>query len=286
MNLLKSVFISGYMMLLVGGSLYGGWMVWLSADQPIGWGLILTTLPMMMQFSWLMLAKSQARTSRHFLRIQLLSFTGLMIVLFSMTIHPNGLLCAAIATGAFVGLLLYVYWYSSLKSSNSAVVQLGQPLPPIELVGHHGLVNFNQTFGDAPVIMLFFRGNWCPLCMAQLKELASQYQLLQKLGVRVALISPQSHDNTRALAEKLKVAFEFYADPNNKAAEKLGLVHPNGLPMGMQMLGYDSDTVLPTMLILAPDGKVVWQHQTDNYRIRPEPEVFIGALRELGLITQ
>lgn len=62
MNLLKSVFISGYMMLLVGGSLYGGWMVWLSADQQIGWGLILTTLPMMMQFSWLMLAKSQART--------------------------------------------------------------------------------------------------------------------------------------------------------------------------------------------------------------------------------
>lgn len=286
MNLLKSVFISGYMMLLVGGSLYGAWQVWLTADQPIGWGLILTTLPMMTQFSWLMLAKSQARTSRHFPLIQLLSFTGLIIVLISMNSHSNGLQLAAIATSALFGLLLYIYWYSSLNSSNSAAVKLGQPLPPIELMGHHSLVNFNQTFGAAPVIMLFFRGNWCPLCMAQLNELAAQYQLLQKLGVRVALISPQSHDNTRALAEKLKVAFEFYADPDNQAAEKLGLVHRNGLPMGMQMLGYDSDTVLPTVLILDPDGKVVWQHQTDNYRIRPEPEVFIDALRELGLITQ
>jgi len=116
--------------------------------------------------------------------------------------------------------------------------------------------------------------------------LATQYQMLQKLGVRVVLISPQSHDNTQALAKKLNVAFEFYTDPNNKAAEQLGLVHPNGLPMGMQILGYDSDTVLPTVLILAPNGKVVWLHQTDNYRVRPEPEIFMQVLREQSLIAQ
>ena len=286
MNFLKSVFISGYMMLLVGGSLYGSWLVSQETSLLLGWGLLMTTVPMMAQFTWLMTAKSQARTSKHFLLTQLMAYAGLSLVLTYLDTHSASLQIATIAIAACLGLLLYLYWYSSLHRSSAVQLRLAQPLPSIELLGSHGLVNFNQTHGASPVIMLFFRGNWCPLCMAQIKELATQYQLLQKLGVRVVLISPQSHDNTQALAKKLNVAFEFYTDPNNKAAEQLGLVHPNGLPMGMQMLGYDSDTVLPTVLILAPNGKVLWLHQTDNYRVRPEPEIFMQVLREQRLIAQ
>lgn len=286
MNFLKSVFISGYMMLLVGGSLYGGWLVSQETSLLLGWGLLMTTVPMMAQFTWLMTAKSQARTSKHFPLTQLMTYAGLSLVLTHLDTHSASLQIATIAIATSLGLLLYLYWYSSLRGSSAVQLRVAQPLPSIELLGNHGLVNFNQTLGASPVIMLFFRGNWCPLCMAQIKELATQYQLLQKLGVRVVLISPQSHDNTQALAKKLNVAFEFYTDPNNKAAEQLGLVHPNGLPMGMQMLGYDSDTVLPTVVILAPNGKVVWLHQTDNYRVRPEPEIFMQVLREQRLIAQ
>lgn len=286
MNFLKSVFISGYMMLLVGGSLYGSWLVSQEISLLLGWGLLMTTVPMMAQFTWLMVAKSQARTSKHFLLPQLMAYAGLSLVLTHLDTHSASLQIATIAIAACLGLLLYLYWYSSLRRNSAVQLRLAQPLPSIELLGSHGLVNFNQTLGASPVIMLFFRGNWCPLCVAQIKELATQYQMLQKLGVRVVLISPQSHDNTQALAKKLNVAFEFYTDPNNKAAEQLGLVHPNGLPMGMQILGYDSDTVLPTVLILAPNGKVVWLHQTDNYRVRPEPEIFMQVLREQRLIAQ
>ncbi len=286
MNFLKSVFISGYMMLLVCGSLYGGWLVSQETSLLLGWGLLLTTVPMIAQFTWLMAAKSQARTSRHFPLTQLMAYAGLSLVLTHLDTHSASLQIATIAIATCLGLLLYLYWYSSLRRSSAVQLRVAQPLPSIELLGNHGLVNFNQTLGASPVIMLFFRGNWCPLCMAQIKELATQYQLLQKLGVRVVLISPQSHDNTQALAKKLNVAFEFYTDPNNKVAEQLGLVHLNGLPMGMQMLGYDSDTVLPTVLILAPNGKVVWLHQTDNYRVRPEPEIFMQVLREQRLIAQ
>ena len=43
MNFLKSVFISGYMMLLVGGSLYGSWLVSQETSLLLGWGLMMTT---------------------------------------------------------------------------------------------------------------------------------------------------------------------------------------------------------------------------------------------------
>jgi hypothetical protein len=52
--------------------------------------------------------------------------------------------------------------------------------------------------------------------------------------------------------------------------------------MGMQMMGYDSETVLPTIIITGKDGKVIWTHETHNYRIRPEPEVYLEVCVATG----
>ena len=49
------------------------------------------------------------------------------------------------------------------------------------------------------------------------------------------------------------------------------------------MLGYDSDTVMPTVIITGKDGKIVWTHETDNYRVRPEPDTFLEVLRRHGM---
>ena len=100
-----------------------------------------------------------------------------------------------------------------------------------------------------------------------------------RLGVRVALISPQPYAKNTQLAEKLGVNFEFLTDEDNIAARILRIDESHGLPMGLQMLGYDSNTVLPTVVILDKNGRVIWVHETDNYRIRPEPDVYLDVLR-------
>jgi peroxiredoxin len=120
--------------------------------------------------------------------------------------------------------------------------------------------------------------------MAQIKELVNRYQEISALGVRVALISPQPHANTEALADKFGVKFHFLTDIGNTAARLLGIEQAHGLPMGMQMMGYDSETVLPTVIITDKKGRVIWTHETDNYRVRPEPDVFLDVLRRHGVI--
>lgn len=56
----------------------------------------------------------------------------------------------------------------------------------------------------------------------------------------------------------------------------------NGLPFGMQLLGYDSDTVMPTVIITDDEGKIIFADLTDNYRVRPEPETFMRVLSGAG----
>jgi hypothetical protein len=73
------------------------------------------------------------------------------------------------------------------------------------------------------------------------------------------------------------VIFDFLTDTGNAAARALGIENPNGTPMGMQMFGYENDTVRPTVIITDRHCQVVWTHETDNYRIRPEPEVYFDV---------
>ena len=112
--------------------------------------------------------------------------------------------------------------------------------------------------------------------MAQVEEIARQYRELQTRGVEVFLISPQSHKRTRWLAQRFDVPIRFCVDAGNQVANLLGIEHIRGVPAGMP--GYGTDTVLPTVLIVDENRKIIFADLTDNYRVRPEPSTFLAAL--------
>ncbi|GAA4279130.1 peroxiredoxin family protein [Aquimarina mytili] len=179
----------------------------------------------------------------------------------------------------FLGWVLYIKWYSTFKGRKSnQMIKVGNQLPDFELQdSKKNNVNVSKFVGN-PSIFMFYRGNWCPLCMAQIKEIASQYKELEKRNVNMVLISPQPHKYTQSLANKFDVNFNFLVDQGNKVAKQLDILSKNGIPMGFQTLGYDSDTVLPTIIITDKQGKIIFADLTDNYRVRPEPETFLKIL--------
>lgn len=60
-------------------------------------------------------------------------------------------------------------------------------------------------------------------------------------------------------------------------ARQLGIEAVGGTPAGLQVLGYDSDTAMPTVIMTDEHHTVIFCDQTDNYRVRPEPDVFLQA---------
>ncbi len=254
----------------------------LVSNDYITWGgVILATAPFLLVLSWIMILKSTARTSA---RLPAVIVLGAMGVAASVWGYSQGgsVVAPVLALASFIAYLAYAYWYSSFNRSASSQLEVGNTLPGFELQDVAGNMLTSSSLMDKPTVWIFYRGNWCPLCMAQIKELAGQYQQLEALGVRVALISPQPHKFTVGLAKKFDVAFDFLTDQDNRAARTLGIANPHGLPMGMQVLGYDSETVMPTVIITDVGGRILWAHETDNYRIRPEPDVYLAVLSELA----
>lgn len=282
MNILKSMFVSMYMMVAMAIMVIAASALWQTGDYVTWGGVLLVTAPFMLLLSWLMVFRNIARTSAHFPLLMALATVGVALAVWGY-LQGGSVNGPILALAGWFGFILYVYWYSSFGHPSSESLQVGRQLPAFELRNVAGDMVSSTSLAEESMIWIFYRGNWCPLCMAQIKELVAEYQEIQELGVRVALISPQPHKFTMSLARKFSVPFYFLTDEGNRAARLLGIEHDDGLPTGLQALGYESETVLPTVIITDAGGKVLWSHQTDNYRVRPEPSVYLQVLRENGL---
>ena len=280
----KSLFVSAYMMFATAITVFAATELVATQDYLTWGGVILTTGPFLILLAWIMIFRNVARTSSRFPTLIVMGLIGVIFAVRGYVL--GGSFIAPVFAGAgFLGFLAYDYWYSSFDRDPSRI-KIGRALPEFELTDTGGDTISSTSLTDKPTVWIFYRGNWCPLCMAQIKELVAEYQQLEDLGVRVALVSPQPHRFTKSLARRFDVAFEFLTDENNRAAHLLGLAQPHGLPMGMQVLGYDSETVLPTVVITDARGSILWVHETDNYRIRPEPGTYLDVLRQNRAITE
>ncbi|MDY6943817.1 MAG: redoxin domain-containing protein [Pseudomonadota bacterium] len=276
-NRLKAIFISVFLPAVFLALIHSGIQLW-QGGFDWGWFGALTANGAIALFFAHLGLRPVVRTSANLSWIVTATTAGTLMALIGAA-ETTSLWALFYAAGVgFAGSLIYVYWYSRFGRTPSDALAVGQTLPDFSLQDDQGRPVVSKDFLGRSTLFLFFRGNWCPLCMAQIKEIAADYQELHRRGVTVALVSPQSHEKTRALADRFEVPFRFLVDHDLSAAKRLGIVHENALPLGMELLGYEQDAVWPTVVLTDPQGTIIFADQTDNYRVRPEPATFLEVL--------
>jgi peroxiredoxin len=279
--MLKSIFISALVSWLAVVSIYAIVQVLRGAEPLLSWlGLALSAFGPLVFFIKAFLFKSP-RTSRHPVEFSILSGLGLVITM-AMSYRFGQAAGSIHAWAGFTLLtwLVYLRWYSVFRGRDARALSVGSALPEFRLESLQGHTVSSESFKAKPHLLLFYRGNWCPFCTAQIEELAAGYKRLEESGVTVVLISSQSIKKNQSLASKFDVPMVFLRDRNNTAAKQLGIDHKWGTPMGLQLLGYASDTVLPTVILTNSEGNIVFSDQTDNYRVRPDPQTFESLLNK------
>ena len=266
---LKSLFITLYPVLCVLG-LYLSWDQFVHQYIWAGLGLLLISMTMLGFLAKLFLTFTP-RTTKDLTRYTIQVGVGILLLSYAL-LTGQGEKIGAFGFVLAIGWLLYIRWYSTFNKRDSTLLRKGQRLPRLLFENEDGSVVDSESFKGYKSILIFYRGNWCPLCMAQIKEIANTYKTLKAKGIETILISPQPHSQTRKLAKKHNVDFRFLVDKDNAVATQLEIAVKNGLPTGMQLLGYDSDTVLPTVILINEHSVIIHSDITENYRVRPEPD--------------
>ena len=154
------------------------------------------------------------------------------------------------------------------------------------------LVSLATLLGSGPVVLVFYRGNWCPYCNVQLRAYNQALASFKAFGATLVAISPQTPDLTSLTAAEKELRFPVLSDVGNAVAKQYGLAYQvgeavystlHGVGIDLATFNGDDSGELPLTgaFIIAQNGTIAWAATDANFKQRPDPAVLLDALAQL-----
>jgi peroxiredoxin len=175
-----------------------------------------------------------------------------------------------------------------------SALQVGQAAPGLTLPNALSKpIALASLWAQGPLIVVFYRGGWCPYCNLELRAWQALLPQLNSLGAQIVAISPQLPDNSLSTAEKNALAFEVLSDSALSAANGFGLAFemPESLIQVYQTVGHDLPNVngngrwvlpVPATYLIDRQGIIQYAHIDADYRTRAEPDDIIEQIKKLA----
>jgi peroxiredoxin len=106
------------------------------------------------------------------------------------------------------------------------MLKLGDQAPDFTLESETGdPFSFHQHIekDDRFHLLVFFRGEWCPVCNDQLKELQQHIDTFNELNVHILALSTDELENLSKMKESNGLSFPVFSDPDRIAGEPYGV---------------------------------------------------------------
>jgi peroxiredoxin len=155
-------------------------------------------------------------------------------------------------------------------------------------------VSLADRLDAGPVVLQFYRGDWCPYCNLHLRALQAALPEIRKRGASLVAISPQSPDHSLSLTEQAELEFDVLSDVDQHVIRDYRLqftlpadlqsVHLNDFSLDLRLQNADGSWNLPVpgTFVISAEGRIVAAGVEVDYRGRIEPAVILAALDELA----
>ena len=171
---------------------------------------------------------------------------------------------------------------------------VGAAAPDFTLVNQHGSPkSLRAALSHGPVILFFYRGEWCPFCNLQLKRYQEAQSQFAEHGASLIAVTPEKPDHTLVLSEKHRIDFDILHDAEDAVAESFGVClripkqHEEVLKRFGLSLEERNGTAnwtlpVPGVFVIDQNAVISAAFVDANYRRRAEPEQILAALESLS----
>ena len=154
-------------------------------------------------------------------------------------------------------------------------------------------VSLADRLDGGPVVLQFYRGDWCPYCNLHLRALQTALPGIRKRGASLVAISPQSPDHSLSLIEKAELEFDVLSDVDQHVIRDYRLqftlpadlqgVYRDVFELDLRFQNADGSWNLPVpaTFVISADGTIVTSEVEVDYRARIEPSVILESLEKL-----
>ncbi len=188
-------------------------------------------------------------------------------------------------------LLLMAIIFVNQSSFTQQQLEIGTKAPHFSAITFkNNPFNLEETLKGKPVVLLFYRGQWCPYCNKQMSELQDSIQLIYDLGATVIAITPEKPDEIKRTIEKTQANFPIIYDKNHQIMDlyhvtfllskaKNALYKGWGIDINEASGNNDNALPVPATYIIGKDGKIKDAFFDENYKNRMSVKDILKALK-------
>jgi peroxiredoxin len=174
------------------------------------------------------------------------------------------------------------------------VLQVGDRFPDLVLPNAEGdLVAITTLLRRGPLVVTFFRGEWCPYCRLTLDALAAALPDFHAAGAALVAITPEAGGRALVAKRNHHAAFEVLSDVDCGVGLSCGVVFRAPEPYRLLLLKYGTDLAerhgnpawflpVPATFVVDRKGIIRWRFVTIDFTERAEPADILAALGALA----
>jgi len=174
------------------------------------------------------------------------------------------------------------------NASHAKGLSVGDTAPDFTLPNAFGKnVSLSEVLKSGIVIIKFYRGEWCPICNLDLREVQQHLPQIKAFDASVFAISPQSPDDALTASEKNELGFEVLSDAKQEVIKAYNLQFDPGADYHSrrdltQLNGDGSKTLpIPATFIINTNQIIEAAHVDANYTERMGPLEILYVLKKI-----
>lgn len=149
--------------------------------------------------------------------------------------------------------------------------KVGALAPEFSLQDHSGrTLTLSETCAAGPILLVFYPGDFTPVCTKQLCSYGDNMAAFKELGVQIVGVSKDSSKSHAEFAERFGFSFRLLSDPGHRVARAFGC-------SSMFMLG----GVSRACIVIARDRTIRYQHVEPTVLTHRSAAELLGAINDL-----
>ncbi len=187
-----------------------------------------------------------------------------------------GGIAAALATVG--GLVFVALCAASGQARTTPTVAVGAAVVDFTATDDRGQPFALAQLGGKPFLLKFFRGHWCPYCVAELRRWEEMRAELDAHAIEIVTVCADTAEQIRKGRGKHGLRAVMLADPDLVITDLYNLRNPKSFA---PRPGVIIPLPIPTTILVDATGIVRWIDQSTDYMQRSDPDRVRSAIREV-----
>ncbi|MBN8685414.1 MAG: AhpC/TSA family protein [Chitinophagales bacterium] len=189
----------------------------------------------------------------------------------------------------FTFLLLFLS-YHGLTQEKPEGLFIGSKAPDFKAKDQTGQsVRLKDFLKKGKVVLVFYRGYWCPYCNRELSRLQDSLSLITEKGATVIAVSPEKAEHVATTVEKTKATYPVLYDEDMKIMKGydvefeveetvLGRYRSSGIDIEKNNGTNGKFLPIPAIYIIDKESTVTYRFFDTDYKKRPSVKEILANL--------